>query len=129
LHRIKEMQIACTPIFVPQPRDHVLQNRKCPTAFVDFIGCEPVALFNIEALALTNLIQWNDPFFFSSLDRHDTTPFVSEKVLERCKQVRTESPFLLADVIRSLRSNSSAKNPWVRSSASSGPIFCRCTKV
>jgi hypothetical protein len=47
-----------------------------------------------------NFIHRNEPFFFSALDRHGTTPFVGKKVLERCKQIRTESPLLLADRIQ-----------------------------
>ncbi|PYL83195.1 MAG: hypothetical protein DMF21_00065 [Verrucomicrobia bacterium] len=48
-----------TAILLPQPRHHLFQNRKRPTTFIDLVGRQSVAPLNIDALMLTQFLEWN----------------------------------------------------------------------
>ncbi|PYJ91444.1 MAG: hypothetical protein DME54_08645 [Verrucomicrobia bacterium] len=48
-----------TAILLPQPRHYLFQNRKRPTTFIDLVGRQSVVPLNIDALMLTQFLEWN----------------------------------------------------------------------
>src|SRR5437763_6810829 len=80
---------------------HLLQDRKGPMSFIDLIGREPIAVFRLNALSLLDVVERNQPLFFTAFERHHATRLVRENV-SLTQQVPTKSSFSLRTLFRSL---------------------------
>src|SRR5436190_12160493 len=82
-----------------QSRHHLLQDRKGPMSFIDLIGREPIAVFRLNALSLLDVVERNQPLFFTAFERHHATRLVRENV-SLTQQVPTKSSFFLAHTVQ-----------------------------
>ena len=97
---MNEAHISGAAILVAQSRHHLLQDRKGPMSFIDLIGREPIAVFRLNALFLLDVVERNQPLSFTAFERHGVPRLIGDKILDRRKQIRTQSSLFLANSVQ-----------------------------
>jgi hypothetical protein len=62
----------------------------------DLIRIESIRRLKAHSLTLAQIPVGDQPLTFTPFNGHGTASLVSQEMLERCLQVRTQAPFLLA---------------------------------